>query len=115
MKFKQILYNFVSNALKFTPEKGTITIEALPMNNMVQIKVIDTGIGISEENMNELFQPFKQVNNLETRKQQGTGLGLTLVKKFVELHGGEVWVESELGKGSTFGFTMPIDSESTFN
>jgi PAS domain S-box-containing protein len=111
MKFKQILYNFVSNALKFTPEKGTITIETRPVNNMLQIDVIDTGIGISEENMNELFQPFKQVNNLETRKQQGTGLGLTLVKKFVELHGGEVWVESELGKGSIFTFTIPIEGK----
>ncbi|WP_440951975.1 PAS domain S-box protein [Methanococcoides sp. FTZ1] len=115
MKFKQILYNFVSNALKFTPEKGTITIETRPVSNMIQIDVIDTGIGISEENMKELFQPFQQVNNHETREQRGTGLGLTLVKKFVEMHGGEVWVQSEVGKGSTFGFTMPIDSESTFN
>ncbi|WP_445475587.1 PAS domain S-box protein [Methanococcoides methylutens] len=112
MKFKQILYNFVSNALKFTPEKGTITIETRPMNDMVQIDVIDTGIGISEENMKKLFQPFQQLNNHETREQMGTGLGLTLVKKFVELHGGEVWVESEIGKGSTFGFSIPIDLES---
>ncbi|UGV41433.1 PAS domain S-box protein [Methanococcoides orientis] len=115
MKFKQILYNFVSNALKFTPEKGTITIKTRPMNNMIQIDVIDTGIGISEENMKELFQPFKQVSNFETREQHGTGLGLTLVKKIVELHGGEVLVESEVGKGSTFGFTMPIDPESISN
>ncbi|MCD4821533.1 MAG: PAS domain S-box protein [Methanococcoides sp.] len=111
--FKQILYNFVSNAIKYTPENGTVTIEAYSVDNSIIINIIDNGIGISDENMKELFQPYQQINNLETREQLGTGLGLTLVKKFVELHGGEVWVESEVGKGSTFGFSIPTSLKST--
>ncbi|WP_445475851.1 ATP-binding protein [Methanococcoides methylutens] len=110
-KFKQILYNLVSNALKFTPEKGTITIKTHPVNNMVQFDVIDTGIGMSEENVKGIFQPFQQINNPETRGQQGTGLGLALIKKFVEMHSGEVWVKSELGKGTIFSFTLPLNQE----
>jgi signal transduction histidine kinase len=111
--FKQILYNFVSNSIKYTPENGTVTIEAYSVDNSIIINIIDNGIGISDENMKELFQPYQQINNLETREQLGTGLGLTLVKKFVELHGGEVWVESEVGKGSTFGFSIPTSLKST--
>ncbi|AKB85212.1 PAS domain-containing sensor histidine kinase [Methanococcoides methylutens] len=110
-KFKQILYNLMSNALKFTPEKGSITIETHTANNMVQFNVIDNGIGMSEENMKRIFQPFQQVNTPETKEQQGTGLGLALTKKFVKMHGGKVWVKSELGKGTTFSFTLPFDQE----
>ena len=111
--FKQILYNFVSNSIKYTPENGTVTIEAYSVDNSIIINIIDNGIGISNENMKELFQPYQQINNLETREQLGTGLGLTLVKKFVELHGGEIWVDSEVGKGSTFGFSIPTSLKST--
>jgi signal transduction histidine kinase len=73
----------------------------------VEISVTDTGIGIAEEDQPRIFEEFRQVGN-ESKKIEGTGLGLTLAKKFVELHGGRIWVESEVGKGSTFVFTLPI-------
>lgn len=110
-KFKQILLNFLGNSIKFTPEGGSTTIEAHRVDDMAQISIIDTGIGISQEDQKKLFQPFKQLDSSTSRKYEGTGLGLALVKRFVELHGGKVWVESELGKGSTFIFTIPIEGK----
>lgn len=109
-KFKQILYNLVSNAIKFTLEKGSVGITAYHIDNMLEISVIDNGIGIATEDLYKLFQPFKQLNTYLTREHEGTGLGLILVKKYVEMHGGSVWVESEVGKGSTFTFTIPVNS-----
>ncbi|WP_321420822.1 PAS domain S-box protein [uncultured Methanomethylovorans sp.] len=106
-KFKQILYNLVSNAIKFTPIKGYVSISAQRIDNMLEISVTDTGVGIASKDLHKLFQPFKQLNSYLTREYEGTGLGLVLVKKFVELHGGSVWVESEVGKGSIFTFTIP--------
>jgi PAS domain S-box-containing protein len=106
-KFKQILYNLASNAIKFTEDGGFVSINAQIFDNMLKISVIDTGIGIAMKDLPYLFQPFKQLNSYMTREHEGTGLGLVLVKKFVEMHGGSVSVESEIGKGSKFTFTIP--------
>jgi signal transduction histidine kinase len=107
-KVKQVLLNLLSNAVKFTPEGGRISLKASRTVGAVEIAVTDTGIGIAPEDQAAIFEEFRQVGSDETRKQEGTGLGLTLAKKFVELHGGRIWVESELGRGSTFTFTLPI-------
>ena len=109
-KFKQIIYNLVNNAIKFTPEKGTVTIKGDLMEDFARISVMDSGIGISKEDQAKLFQPFKQLDSSSTRQFEGTGLGLALVKNFVEMHGGKVWIESELEKGSTFIFTIPVEA-----
>ena len=98
-KIKQILLNLLSNAVKFTPEGGRIGINARPINGAVEISVTDTGIGIAEEDQPKIFEEFRQVGSDSAAKIEGTGLGLTLAKKFVELHGGRIWVESEAGKG----------------
>ncbi|WP_410508666.1 PAS domain-containing sensor histidine kinase [Methanosarcina hadiensis] len=110
-RFKQILYNLTSNAIKFTPEKGSVAIEAWNSGSSVQIRVSDTGAGISEADMSKLFQPFKQLNSHHKREYEGTGLGLVLVKNFVEMHGGTIWVKSKPGEGSTFVFTIPSDQK----
>jgi signal transduction histidine kinase len=106
-KIKQILLNLLSNAVKFTPEGGRIGIHARQTDGSVEISVSDTGIGISPEDQARVFEEFRQVGGDYAHKTEGTGLGLTLAKKFVELHGGKIWVESEVGKGSTFTFTLP--------
>jgi signal transduction histidine kinase len=80
---------------------------------VVEISISDSGIGIPKNMHDEIFETFKQVDSSIAKEYEGTGLGLALVKKFVEMHGGEIWVESEVGKGSTFTFTIPVDSEST--
>ncbi|HZM90859.1 MAG TPA: GAF domain-containing protein, partial [Blastocatellia bacterium] len=107
-KIKQILLNLLSNAVKFTPEGGRIGINARQSDGSVEISVSDTGIGISPEDQARIFEEFRQVGSDYAHKVEGTGLGLTLAKKFVELHGGKIWVESEVGKGSRFIFTLPI-------
>jgi GAF domain-containing protein len=107
-KIKQILLNLLSNAVKFTPEGGRIGINARQTNGAVEISVSDTGIGIAPEDQPKIFEEFRQVGSDYAHKTEGTGLGLTLAKKFVELHGGRIWVESEVGKGSKFTFTLPI-------
>jgi GAF domain-containing protein/anti-sigma regulatory factor (Ser/Thr protein kinase) len=107
-KIKQILLNLLSNAVKFTPEGGRVGINARQSNGSVEISVTDTGIGIASEDQARIFEEFRQVGADYAHKGEGTGLGLTLAKKFVELHGGKIWVESEVGKGSTFTFTLPI-------
>jgi len=106
-KFKQILLNLLSNAVKFTPEGGRISVVAGLKDNGLQISISDTGIGISPEERKTIFEEFRQAKGDGSGKREGTGLGLTLTKKFVELHGGTIRVESEVGKGSTFTFTMP--------
>jgi GAF domain-containing protein len=106
-KIKQILLNLLSNAVKFTPEGGRIGIKAKQADGSVEISVSDTGIGISPEDQAKIFEEFRQVGADYAHKVEGTGLGLTLAKKFVELHGGKIWVESKVGKGSTFSFTLP--------
>jgi signal transduction histidine kinase len=109
-KIKQILLNLLSNAVKFTPEGGRIGIKARQADGSVEISVSDTGIGISPEDQAKIFEEFRQVGSDYAHKVEGTGLGLTLAKKFVELHGGKIWVESEIGQGSRFTFTLPIHS-----
>jgi GAF domain-containing protein/anti-sigma regulatory factor (Ser/Thr protein kinase) len=106
-KIKQVLLNLLSNAVKFTPEGGRIGINARQADGAVEISVSDTGIGIAPEDQATIFEEFRQVGGDYAHKKEGTGLGLTLAKKFVELHGGRIWVESEGGKGSTFTFTLP--------
>jgi len=106
-KIKQILLNLLSNAVKFTPEGGRISITANKTDNGVEISVTDTGIGIPPTEQPTIFEEFRQVGGDYAHKKEGTGLGLTLAKKFVELHGGKIWVESEVAKGSAFIFTLP--------
>ncbi len=106
-KIKQVLLNLLSNAVKFTPEGGRIGINARQVDGSVEISVSDTGIGIAPEDQPKIFEEFRQVGSDYAHKTEGTGLGLTLAKKFVELHGGKIWVTSEVGKGSTFSFTLP--------
>jgi len=108
-KFKQILLNLLSNAVKFTAEGGRIDVDAALTNEAVEISVKDTGSGIAPENQETIFEEFRQVGTDYSKKREGTGLGLTLTRKFVELHGGKIWVKSEVGKGSTFTFTLPVN------
>jgi signal transduction histidine kinase len=105
-KFKQVLLNLLSNAVKFTPEGGRIDVRAVPANGTVEVSVTDTGVGIAPEDREAIFEEFRQVGQAE-RKREGTGLGLALARKFVELHGGRLWVKSEVGRGSTFTFSLP--------
>jgi GAF domain-containing protein len=107
-KIKQVLLNLLSNAVKFTPEGGRIGINARQADGSVEISVSDTGIGIAPEDQAKIFEEFRQVGGDYAHKTEGTGLGLTLAKKLVELHGGRIWVESEVGRGSTFTFILPI-------
>jgi signal transduction histidine kinase len=102
-----VLLNLLSNAVKFTPEGGKVVLRAAPADGAVEISVSDTGIGIAAGDQEEIFQEFRQVGTDYSRKREGTGLGLTLARKFVELHGGRIWVKSEVGKGSTFTFSVP--------
>jgi signal transduction histidine kinase len=121
-KLKQIIYNLLSNAVKFTPDGGSVSLTAQNCkpddaqffdmdndNSYIKITVTDTGIGINPDGLDLIFNPFEQVETSKSRKYQGPGLGLSLTKSLVELHGGMIWAESEgEGKGSTFSFTLPI-------
>jgi GAF domain-containing protein len=106
-KVKQVLLNLLSNALKFTPEGGRIDVRAAMTEGMAEISVADTGVGIAPEDQEAIFEEFRQVGTAD-KKVEGTGLGLALSRKFIELHGGRIWVESQTGKGSTFTFTLPV-------
>jgi signal transduction histidine kinase len=107
-KVRQVVLNLLSNAVKFTPEGGQVKVRALLEDSLVRISVTDTGAGIAPEDQMKIFEAFSQVGTDQTRKHEGTGLGLTLTQRFVELHGGEISVESAVGKGSTFVFTLPV-------
>jgi len=107
-KLKQILLNLLSNAVKFTPEGGRVGVSAKFDTEKVEIAVKDSGVGISPQDQRSLFEEFKQVGKDSSRKAEGTGLGLALTKRFVELHGGAIRVESAQGKGSTFTFSLPM-------
>ena len=107
-KVKQILLNLLSNAVKFTPEGGQVSVSATLANGSVEISVADTGIGIAPEDQEAIFEEFRQVGTDYARKREGTGLGLPLARRFVELHGGALWVKSEPGTGSTFTFSLPL-------
>jgi signal transduction histidine kinase len=106
-KVKQILLNLLSNAIKFTPEGGRIEVAAVSKDGLVEVSVSDTGVGIAPEDQEKVFEEFRQVGTAE-KKAEGTGLGLTLCRKFIELHGGQIWVKSQVGAGSTFTFTLPV-------
>ena len=110
-KLKQILFNLLSNAVKFTPRGGTVQVSVVRDGNFIQTTVTDTGIGIKEDDIPKLFQAFTQLESAYTNGFEGTGLGLTLTRQLVELHGGRVWLKSEFGKGSRFSFTLPLDQE----
>jgi signal transduction histidine kinase len=105
-KFKQILLNLLSNAVKFTPSGGRVAVAAQPTEAGVRVSVSDTGIGIAPEHQQAVFEAFQQVGTEYTTKREGTGLGLTLVRQFVRMHGGKVWLESAPNQGSTFTFTL---------
>jgi GAF domain-containing protein len=107
-KVRQIVLNLLSNAIKFTPEGGRIEVGAAPKDGLVEVSVSDTGVGIAPEDQETVFEEFRQVGTAD-KKVEGTGLGLTLCRKFVELHGGQIWVKSELGGGSTFTFSLPVN------
>ena len=111
-KIEQVLTNLLSNAVKYSPEGGKVTVLAERLNDHVQVSVTDQGIGIPEDHLTKLFTRFHRVDNRDTRKQYGTGIGLYLVKHLVEAHRGEIKVESTLGQGSTFTFVLPIHQPS---
>jgi PAS domain S-box-containing protein len=111
LRISQVITNLISNAIKFSKENGTITISSFNNkddSNMIQISVADTGEGMSKEDIPKLFQKFQQVGTSAEKKFKGTGLGLALCKNIIDLHGGKIWVDSEIEKGSTFNFTLPI-------
>jgi len=117
MRVRQVLLNLLANAAKFT-DTGSVTLRARPVDAIspasgllepfVQISIIDTGPGIAPEDMDKLFEPFSQVDASATRKAGGTGLGLSICRQLIDLHNGRIWAESELGRGSTFSFILPI-------
>ena len=106
-KIKQVLLNLLSNALKFTPEGGRVEVRARLVDGMAGVSVADTGIGIAPQDQEAVFEEFRQVGTA-AKKVEGTGLGLALSRKFIELHGGRIWLDSEVGAGSTFTFTLPL-------
>ncbi|MBN1822798.1 MAG: response regulator [Endomicrobiales bacterium] len=106
-RIKQVLVNLIGNALKFTPEKGSVTVSIRETESELQIGVSDTGMGISKENFDMIFEKFRQVDSSSTRAAGGTGLGLSIAKSIIEAHKGRIWVESEPGRGSTFSFSIP--------
>jgi signal transduction histidine kinase len=107
-KFKQIMLNLLSNAVKFTPDGGRVDVLARQFDGQIEVAVRDTGIGIAPEDQCAVFEEFRQVGRDRLRKAEGTGLGLALCKRFVELHGGAIRLESIPGKGSTFTVSLPI-------
>jgi signal transduction histidine kinase len=107
-KLRRIIVNLLSNAVKFTGKGGTVQLKAEPIGDQVRISISDTGVGIAPEDVERLFDKYEQARSRATRGEKGTGLGLYITKQLVELHGGEIKVTSEVGRGSTFSFTLPI-------
>jgi hypothetical protein len=110
LRFKQILYNLLSNAVKFTPESGRVCVSSASQKESVEISVSDTGVGIAPEELNAIFDEFHQASATTKGVKEGTGLGLAITRRLVEKHGGDIWVESEVGTGSRFTFSLPLDS-----
>lgn len=110
-RLKQILFNLLSNAVKFTPDGGSVSLRAKRNGDFIEVSVSDTGIGIKQEDMAKLFQPFQQLESTYTKEYEGTGLGLAITKRLVELHGGRIWVESEFNKKSVFTFVIPVKQD----
>jgi signal transduction histidine kinase len=111
-KIRQVVFNLVSNAVKFTPSGGRVDVSARRHDRVVEIAVADNGMGISPADQESIFEEFRQAGASSPGTQEGTGLGLTLAKRLVELHGGRLWVQSELGVGTTFRFTLPVSGQS---
>ncbi len=109
-KLRQVVLNLLSNAIKFTPEGGRIDVRAVPVDGSVEVSVSYTGVGIAPEDQEAIFEEFRQVGTA-ARKVEGTGLGLALSRRFIELHGGRIWVQSQVGVGSTFTCTIPMRQE----
>jgi signal transduction histidine kinase len=107
-RLTQVLLNLVGNAIKFT-DQGSIEVRARQADDRFELSVVDTGFGIAPADQARIFDEFQQVDNTSTRKKGGTGLGLSISRKIVELHGGRITVESEMGKGSIFKVTVPIN------
>jgi signal transduction histidine kinase len=105
---KQVLVNLLSNAVKFSREGGVVEVRAARNHEALEIAVCDTGIGIAPADQETIFEEFRQASGDRTQRVEGTGLGLSLARRLVELHGGRIWVCSEVGKGSTFTFTLPV-------
>jgi signal transduction histidine kinase len=106
-RLTQVILNLVGNAIKFT-DQGGVTIKASATSSAFTVAVKDTGPGIAEGDQAKIFEEFQQADNSATKKKGGTGLGLSISRRIVEMHGGKLWVESEVGKGSVFSFTLPI-------
>jgi two-component system phosphate regulon sensor histidine kinase PhoR len=111
-KFEQILNNLLSNAIKYSPQGSPIRLILRSENNQLNVAVQDQGIGIPADKIQRIFAKFERVDNSDTRKTGGTGIGLFLVKHLVEQHGGKVWAESTLGEGSTFHIQLPLSGNS---
>ncbi len=107
VKIKGVITNLLSNALKFTLTGGAIRINVHKLDTEVEVRVSDTGIGIPEEEFSKIFERFYQVDSSLMRKVGGSGIGLNIAKEYVEMHEGRIWVESKVGEGSTFAFTVP--------
>ena len=108
-QIERVFINLLGNAVKFTPEKGKITIKAHKEGGFVQVDIKDSGIGVPMDALAKIFDEFYRVDNPVNQEVKGTGLGLSLVKYIIEAHKGKIWVESKLGQGSTFSFTLPIE------
>jgi signal transduction histidine kinase len=108
-RLTQVLLNLVGNAIKFT-DSGSVEVRAAQADGRFELSVVDTGFGIAPEDQAKIFEEFQQVDNTSTRKKGGTGLGLSISRKIVELHGGRITVESEVGRGSTFKVTIPVNA-----
>src|SRR2546421_467124 len=111
-KLRRVLVNLLSNALKFTPKRGRVSLSATREGDFVRVAVADTGVGIAPDDLKDIFDKYAQARSRATRSEKGTGLGLYITRQLVELHGGKIEVKSEVGKGSTFSFTIPIAATS---
>jgi signal transduction histidine kinase len=109
-RIAQVLLNLVGNAIKFT-DHGAVEIRASAANGSFEVAVRDTGPGIAAPDQQKIFEEFHQADSSATRRKGGTGLGLSISRRIVEMHGGRLWVDSELGRGSTFSFTLPVSAE----
>jgi signal transduction histidine kinase len=110
-KLRQVVFNLLSNAVKFTPSGGRVDVTARMTDGVVEVAVADTGVGIAPADQDRIFEEFQQARATPGQAGEGTGLGLTLSRKFIELHGGRLWVESAVGSGSTFRFTLSVNRE----
>jgi signal transduction histidine kinase len=110
-RIRQVVFNLLSNAIKFTPRDGRIDVSAQLRDGIVEVAVADTGSGIEPEDLDRIFEEFEQARGGADNRADGTGLGLPLSRKLIELHGGHLWVESTVGSGSTFRFTLPVEQE----